>query len=91
MIKFDNPLTLTEEDANERFYPDSYIMIQCVYEDEILRGRVVAHAPLGDEELSNHAERLNKKGEFGMVILTDTKDPLDGGSLLGEIYCVEEK
>jgi len=89
MIKIDKPVVMTESEANENYFPNSYIMVQCVRQHKILKGYVVAHAPLGNEALSDYATELNKKGNLGRVVITDTKDPLQGGSLLGEIHYVE--
>ena len=83
---------LTEEEANERYYPNSYIMVECFREGHILKGRVAAYAPLDKSlGLSYYARELNLSGKYGLVIVTDTKDPFEGRSLFYEIHCVKEE
>ena len=92
LTKLESMEIFTETEANKKFYPNSYIMVECVREGMVLKGRVAAYAPLNmSSTLLDYATELNKSGNFGRVIISDTKDPLDGGSLLGEIYFVKEK
>ena len=83
---------LTEEEANERYFPNSYIMVECFYEGLTLNGRVVAYAPLKKSMgLTHYSRELNLSGKYGLVVITDTKDPFEGRSLFYEIHCVKEE
>ena len=81
-------MRMTVEEADERFYPNSYVMINCEWDTSlIVAGEVVAYAPLKhDGSLSRLKHELAVSGKYGDVFLNLTKDPLDGGSLLVE-YC----
>ena len=64
-------------------------MVECYREGHILKGRVAAYAPLDKSlSLSYYARELNLSGEYGQVIVTNTKDPFEGRSLFYEIHCV---
>jgi hypothetical protein len=88
----DSPVWLTEDEANRQFYPETYIMTHCERDDEmILRGYVVAHAPLKKKRaLVDYAGELSISEQHGRVIITNTKDPADGGSMLIELHSAEE-
>ena len=92
LTKIETDEILTEEEANKRYYPNTYVMVECFYEGLILRGRVVAHAPLEKSlGLSYYARDLNVSGKYGRVIVTNTKDPFEGRTLFYEIHCVDEE
>ena len=91
ITKLEEPIWMTIDEAQERFYPNSYVMVNCEREDEsgwIVSGKVVAYAPMKNNGgmLSQLVSELCNLDEFGEVRLQRTKDPLDGGSLLVE-YC----
>ena len=92
LTKIETDEILTEEEANERYYPNSYIMVECFREGYILRGRVVAYAP-GKmmPELLEYGRELNLSGKFGRVISNHTKDPFEGRTLFYEIHCTNEE
>ena len=90
--KLETNEVLTESEANDKFYPYSYIMVECFYDGDILKGRVVAYAPNEmSPALLDYATELNKSGECGRVITNYTKDPFEGRTLFYEIHCVDEK
>lgn len=89
MTKLDPPLLMTEREANEKFYPDSYVMKGCYRVGWDLHGYVVAHAPLGNEELSDYANKLFFESEPWTVTLSFTKDPFDGRWLHSVAYIDE--
>lgn len=89
LTKLEKPLLMTTEEATKKFYPDSYIMVNCKLErGDIVSGEVVAYAPMKNNggALSRLKRELTIAGEYGDVYEMYTKDPLDGGSLLIE-YC----
>jgi hypothetical protein len=89
MTKLENPVRMTEEEANEKFYPNSYVMIHCEMGElgRLISGEVVAYAPLKKKgPLVDYAWDMSDNGSFGEIIINDTKDPLDGGSLLVEYH-----
>ena len=89
--KIETDEILTEEEANKRYYPNSYIMVECSREGYILKGRVIAFAPLNElPALSEYANELYRAGKHGHVTLTNTKDPFEGRTLYYEIRCVKE-
>ena len=77
---------LTEEEANVRYYPNAYIMVECFYEGLVLKGRVAAYAPPDKSMgLNYYARELNMSGKHGHVIVTDTKDPFEGRTLFSPV------
>ena len=86
MIKLDQPLRLTVEEANEKFYPNTYLMINCKIElGATLEGDVIAYSPIKKQgSLVDYAWELGGSDENGEVSVFDTKDPLDGEALLVE-------
>ena len=91
ITKLENPIWMTTDEAQEKLYPNSYVMVNCEREEEfgvISAGAVVAYAPMKNNGgmLSRLQDELADSGEYGEVWLGLTKDPLDGGSLLVE-YC----
>jgi len=92
ITKLEKPVWMTIDEAEEKFYPDSYVMINCKWEHGlIVAGEVFAYAPMKNNggQLGRLASELTRSGEYGAVKLNRTKDPLDGGSLLVE-YCEVE-
>ena len=87
MTKIETPEFLTEEQANIKFYPNSYIMTKCIREDKILKGYVVAYSPLNLKSmLLDYATELYRSVEYGLVIITDTKDPLGEKRIGSEVW-----
>jgi len=91
MTKLEKPVWMTIDEAQEKLYPNSYVMVNCEREEEfgvIFAGEVVAYAPMKNNGgmLSKLQDELTDSGGYGEVWLGLTKDPLDGGSLLVE-YC----
>ena len=89
ITKLEKPVMMTAEEADKKFYPDSYIMVNCKLEHgRIISGEIVAYAPMKNNggELSRFKRELTHAGGYGEVYTRQTKDPLDGGSLLIE-YC----
>ena len=92
ITKLEKPVQMTTDEAQEKFYPNSYVMVNCVWENGcIISGEVFAYAPMKNNggQLSRLSSELTRSGEYGDVKLSNTKDPLDGGSLLVE-YCEVE-
>jgi hypothetical protein len=89
ITKLGKPVLMTIDEAEEKFYPDSYVMVNCKLErGRVAAGEVFAYAPLKNNggQLGQLATDLARSGNYGKVKLNRTKDPLDGGSLLIE-YC----
>ena len=87
VTKLEKPLWMTTEEAEKRYYPNSYVMINCVMDEgDVASGEVVAYAPMMNNggQLCDLADDLCDAGMYGDVWLLRTKDPLDGGSLLIE-------
>jgi hypothetical protein len=88
----EKPVWMTTDEAQEKFYPNSYVMVNCVWENGgIIGGEVYAYAPMKNNggQLSQLVDDLSDAGGHGDVWLRRTQDPLDGGSLLIE-YCEAE-
>jgi len=89
ITKLEKPTWMTAKEADKKYYPDSYIMVNCkIEEGNIVSGEVVAYAPMKNNggQLGNYKRELTLAGKYGVVFIMQTKDPLDGGSLLVE-YC----
>ena len=89
ITKLEKPIWMTTEEAQKKFYPNSYVMVNCVLDCGCtVSGEVVAYAPMKNNGgmLSKLQDELTDSGEYGEVRLKLTKDPLDGGSLLVEYY-----
>ena len=88
MIKLEKPIRMTVEEAEEAFYPNYYLMINCeMPRGSIIAGEVVAYAPMKESRpLHEYCSQLEDSGEYGWVMIMYTKDPLDGGPLLIEYY-----
>ena len=88
MTKLEEPVKMTVCEANRHFFPNSYLMINCELDlGASVAGEVVAYAPLKQKgPLVDYAWLLQDEGGFGEVRVKNTKDPLDGGSLLVEYY-----
>jgi len=83
VIKIKSPIKMSVDDANEKFYPNAYIMANCEMEEgNFSEGYVVAIAPQGSYGiLKNYQRALLKDSSNGEVHMETTKDPLDGGSI----------
>ena len=86
MTKLEKPVRMTVDEANEKFYPNSYLMVNCELDTgAVVAGEVIAYAPLKEQgPLVDYAGELSRDGKHGEVVKLNTKDPLDGGSLLVE-------
>jgi len=86
MSKPDKPLRMTVEEANKKFYPNTYLMVNCEMDlGAAIAGTVIAYAPLKKQgSLVDYAWELGEKNENGEVRVFDTKDPLNGEALLVE-------
>ena len=62
-------------------------MVNCVYEDKICKGYIVAYSPLNLKSgLGDYATELYQSGKYGLVTITDAKDPLDGERIGSEVF-----
>jgi len=89
LTMLEHPVWMTVEEADKKFFPNSYVIINCVLErGDIIAGFVVAYAPMRNNggKLSALVDELSESGEHGEVWFRFTQDPLDGGALLIE-YC----
>jgi hypothetical protein len=84
----EKPVRMTVEDANEKFYPNTYIMVNCEVDLGLpLSGDVYAYAPMKhDGSLTRLLSELSRSKKYGIVDMSLTKDPLEGGSLLVEYF-----
>jgi|GEM_PF-1078707 len=94
ITKLNPPIRMTTEEAQEKYYPHSYVMINCEREQEngwIIAGEVVAYANARNNGgmLVKLQDELTDAGKCGEVTLELTKDPLDGGSLLIEYLRID--
>jgi len=91
MTTLETPIWMTVEEASKKFYPNSYIMINCELDRGCpIAGQVVAYSPLKNKGiLIDYVDELSSSGSGGEVTVEDTVDPLDGGSLLVE-YCTAD-
>jgi len=88
MTKLEKPLFMTTDEAQKKYYPNAYVMINCTLaRGNIVSGEVVAFAPMKNNggQLSRLADDLCDAGSYGEVWLEYTQDPLDGGALLVEL------
>ena len=84
MTKLEKPVWMTVKEANEKYYPNTYVMINCEVDTGLpIAGEVVAYAPLKNNggEISKLKSKLARSGKYGVVDINQTKDPLDGGAL----------
>jgi len=82
MTKLEKPIWMTVEEADKKYYPNSYVMVNCEIDQDfiVLAGEVMAYAPSKNGGvLSQLKMELARSGEYGEVSLNRTKDPLDGG------------
>jgi hypothetical protein len=81
-IILDKPTRMTVKEANKKYYPNSYIMVNCEMDSNlIIGGDVYAYAPLRhDGSLTELKFNLSRGGRHGVVCSRYTKDPLDGGT-----------
>ncbi|MCL1883073.1 MAG: hypothetical protein FWF81_04885 [Defluviitaleaceae bacterium] len=89
ITKLEKPIWMTVEEADEKFFPDVYVITNCETRGgDIASGVVVAYAPMRNNGgvIYDLADELHKSGEHGEVYFRLTQDPLEGGSLLVE-YC----
>ena len=90
MIILEKPERMSVDEATEKYYPNSFVMIHCEdmwenYPNYI--GQVIAYAPLNKKgPLVDLLDKLTYEGISGECNIVNTKDILDGGSLLGEVY-----
>ena len=92
MIILEKPERIRVNDAWNKYYPNTFIMINCenMWEDPNYIGEVVAYAPLTKKgPLIDLVDQLVVEGHSGECCIVNTKDLLDGGSLLGEIYIAD--
>jgi hypothetical protein len=81
VTELSNPMQMTKEEANEKFYPNAYAMVNCeIYGTQIVSGDVIAYAPAKELEfLVDYADELAESdkfsNKFGIVIVCNTKDP----------------
>ena len=75
------PVRMTEVEANEKFYPNSYVMVNCERDESMtLYGEVLAYAPLKKKgPLCDYTDELHNSGNYGYVTMTDTDDPRGWG------------
>jgi translation elongation factor EF-1alpha len=93
LTKLEKPLRMTVDEAQKKFYPNSYVMVNCEWESGLIEvGEVVAYAPQKNNggTLLTLADELQDSGKYGEVMMGHTKDPLDGGSLLIEYYDTDQ-
>ncbi|MDR2168166.1 MAG: hypothetical protein LBE35_10015 [Clostridiales bacterium] len=88
MVILDKPLKMSEMEANERFYPNSYVMIHCEFDGGVVRqGDVVAYAPPGGRgPLIEYGWDLAETGNYGEVRTNYTRDPFNGEALMIELH-----
>jgi hypothetical protein len=89
MTKLEKPIWMTVDEADKKYYPNKYIMINCEVDTGLaIAGEVVAYASPKNGEFSDYKHQLAQSGQCGEMYVGITKDPLDGGSLLVEYYDV---
>ena len=86
MIKiFDNPEYMTVAQAEEKFRPNSVVMIKCVVNDFApVAGYVIAVETCGGDdfqELNHYEEQLSEDPENGEVFFIMTELPYEGQGL----------
>ena len=89
MTVLEKPERMRINEAKEKYYPNSFLMINCenMWNDYNFYGEVTAFAPLSKKGLIIElADKLMEEDSDLEWVTVDSKDILDGGSLLGEIY-----
>ena len=85
IAKFDKPEYMTKKQAEDRFHPNAFIMINCDVEYHApVAGYVVAAETVGIEdypELSAYYHELNSDSANGKIYVISTDDPLKGEGL----------
>ena len=93
MTKLEKPEKMRVNEARKKYYPNSFLMINCENKWEDYPnyvGEVIAYAPLKKKgPLVDLLWKINEEGVNGECSMINTKDILDGGSLLGEVYIAE--
>lgn len=89
MTVLKKPERMRIKEAKEKFYPNSFLMINCenMWDDYNFFGDIIAYAPLETQGyLIDWMDKMIDEGYDGDCTVEMTKDILDGGPLLGEIY-----
>jgi hypothetical protein len=89
LTMLEKPTWMTVKEADKKFFPNSYLLTHCETESGCASaGYVVAYAPMRNNggKLSALMDELTDSNNHGEVVVQQTQDPLDGGSLLVE-YC----
>ena len=90
MTRIESPKRFTVEEANERFQPESYVMIHCeIFMGSSVAGLVIAHAPLEEKSELVHFAWGLPSDEYGEVTVEDTVDLLDGEAVFFELHSIE--
>ena len=87
MIKFDPKEYMTTEEATERFYPYSVVMVQCEVDHYLpIAGYVIAAEKTEDDydELKAYEIKFQKDKANGEVYLIRTSSPMEGESIYVE-------
>ena len=89
MTRIENPIRMTVEAANEKFQPESYVMVNCELDrGSVVAGLIIAHAPLEKKgDLVDFAWELSTDNVYGEVSIEDTIDLLNGEAMWVELHC----